>query len=223
MPERRFIRLLTAVVWATILCLTAVQSRSVALESATRSRQQTPGSEQKTAEQVYKNIKVLNGLPASELDGVMYFMSAALGVGCTHCHTNLWDSDEKSTKPGARRMIVMTPSINKENFNGIPAITCYSCHRGQHNTEPVPPADLATTPAPDATLPPSNPAPLPSTDELIARYRRAIGADAAIEELKTRVSLGVETTTDRMNAARTLPIEIVQAAPDKLLIARKDP
>ena len=222
MLERPCIRLVTMVVLATTFCFLAVESRTAALDSPAPAVQQTPAVEKKTAEQVYKNIQVLKGLPATELDGVMEFMSAALGVGCTHCHTNPWDSDEKSTKLGARRMILMTRSINKENFNSIPAVTCYSCHRGQHNTEPVPPVDLATTPAPDATSPAKSAAGLPSTDEVIARYVRAIGGDAAIEDLKTRVSRGAETTTNRMTEPKTVPIEILQAAPDKLLIARND-
>src|ERR1051325_1965818 len=137
------------------------------------SHPQTP--EEKTAQQVYKNIQVLNELPASELDGVMSFMSAALGVGCAHCHTNSWESDEKSTKLSARKMITMTRAINKENFSGNPVITCYSCHRGQHNTQPTLPVDLATTPTADATIPPSKTAGLPATDEIVGRYTRALG------------------------------------------------
>jgi hypothetical protein len=180
------------------------------------------GQQEKPAEQVYKNIQVLTGLPASELDGVMLFMSASMGVGCTHCHTNPWDRDEKTAKTATRRMIVMTRAINKENFSGNPAITCYTCHRGQHNTEPLPPLDIATNPAADVTVVASKPGALPSTDEVIARYVIAIGGDTAIAKIKTRVSRGSETATNRMTPPETLPIEIIQAPPDKLLIARND-
>ena len=221
MIEKRFIRLVTAAGLATSFCLLRVESRTAGVESPPPGQQKV--SDEKTVEQVYKNIQVLNGLPASELDGVMDFMSASLGVGCTHCHTNRWDSDAKSTKVGARRMIVMTRAINKENFSGNPAITCYTCHRGRHNTEPLPPADLPTTPAPDVTATATKPEELPSTDEVIARYIRAIGGDAAIGNLKTRTSRGTETTTNRMTPPQTLPVEILQAAPDKSLIARNDP
>jgi hypothetical protein len=198
------------------------QTQSAAVQWRSFSSQQTPAASEKTAEQVYKNIQVLKGLPASELDGVMDFMSAALGVGCTHCHTNPWDSDAKSTKVGTRRMIVMTRAINKENFSGNPAITCYTCHRGRHNTDPLPPADLPTS-APDVTATAAKPAALPPTEEVLARYIRAIGGDAAIGNLKTRTSRGTETTTNRMTPPQTLPVEILQAAPDKSLIARNDP
>jgi hypothetical protein len=209
------------------LCLVAqagrARTQSAAVQWRSFSSQQTPAASEKTVEQVYKNIQVLNGLPASELDGVMDFMSASLGVGCTHCHTNPWDSDAKSTKVGARRMIVMTRAINKENFSGNPAITCYTCHRGRHNTEPLPPADLPTTPAPDVSATATKPAALPSAEDVIARYIRAIGGDAAIGNLKTRTSRGTETTTNRMTPPQTLQVEILQAAPDKSLISRNDP
>jgi len=212
----------TAVLLAAAFGLLAIESRTAALDSPTPPAQQKPG-EEKTAEQVYQNIQVLNGLPASDLDGVMEFMSASMGVGCTHCHTNPWASDVKSTKLATRKMIVMTRNLNKESFSGNPAITCYTCHRGQHNTEPQPPIDIAVSPAPDATLPANRSAALPSIGEVIERYIRAIGGDAMIEKLTTRVARGAETTTNRMTPPLTLPIEITQAAPGKLLIIRSDP
>ncbi|MFY9556773.1 MAG: c-type cytochrome [Blastocatellia bacterium] len=223
MLQRRFISLVTSVVFATGFCLTAANNRTPALDSATTPAQQKTAGEEKAAEQVYKNIQVLNGLPASELDGVMYFMSASLGVACTHCHTNPWDSDAKSAKLAARRMIAMTRDLNKESFSRNPAITCYTCHRGQHNTEPLPPIDIATNPARDVTVPTAKPSALPPTEEIIERYIRAIGGETAIGKLKTRISRGAETTTNRMTPPQTLPIEIVQAAPNKLLITRDNP
>jgi hypothetical protein len=117
-------------------------------------------------------------------------------------------------------MIVLTRNLNKESFSGNPAITCYTCHHGQHNTVPNPPLDIAVSPAPDATEAAARPMALPSTDEIIARYTRAIGGEAAIEKLNTRVSRGTETTTDRMTPPRIIPVEIFQLAPDKLLVIR---
>jgi hypothetical protein len=221
--KRTFVVAMAGLALSLVAQAGGARTQSAAVQWRSLSSQQAPAPSGKTAEQVYKNIQVLNGLPASELDGVMDFMSASLGVGCTHCHTNPWDSDAKSTKVGARRMIVMTRAINKENFSGNPAITCYTCHRGRNYTEPLPLADLATTPAPDVTATATKPAALPSVEEVIARYIRAIGGDAAIGNLKTRTSRGTETTTNRMTPPQTLPIEILQAAPAKSLIARNDP
>src|ERR1044071_3906502 len=67
----------------------------------------------KTAEQVYKNIQVFKGLPASQLQGAMSFMADSLGVGCGYCHGKSFESDEKPTKLAARRMIRMVFDLNK--------------------------------------------------------------------------------------------------------------
>lgn len=220
MNERRCIRLVTTVVLAAAWCLVRVESRSAALESPAPPAQQKPASEEKTADQVYKNIRVLNGLPASELDGVMEFMSASMGVGCNHCHSDSWDSDSKSTKLGTRRMILMTRAINKENFSGNPAITCYTCHQGQPRTVPLPPIDLAALREPDDTAPPAKPTVMATTDAIIGRYDQVIGGEAAIEKIKTRVLRGTETTANRMSAPATTPIEIYQTSDNKILIVR---
>ena len=210
--------LLAAVVLPALFCLSALERETTALGSA--AVHQVPPSEAKTSEQVYKNIQVLKGLPASELDGVMEFMSAALGVGCTHCHTNSWDSDAKSAKLGTRRMILMTRAINKENFSDNPAITCYTCHHGQPRTVPLPPLDLAVSEWTSQEAPETKPAITDSADAIIERYIRAIGGVAAIEKIKTKVLRGTETTNNRMTAAMTTPIEIYQSIGNKLLMVR---
>ena len=220
MPGRQSIHFVTAALLAVSFCILAGDGRTAALESATVPDQHPVDA--KTAEQVYQNIQVLTGLPAQDLDGVMEFMSASMGVGCSRCHNESWSSDVKSTKQAARKMILMTRNLNEESFSGNPAITCYSCHRGQHNTEPQPPIDIAVNPAPDVTLPTNKAPGLPSTDDVIGRYIRAIGGEAVIEKLETRVSVGTETTSDHMASPRTLPIEIVQAKPNKLLIIRRN-
>ena len=210
----------TTLIFVVILGLafitTEARSRTFTFDESVAVQKSTG---EKTAEQVYKNIKVLKELRASELDGVMNFMCAALGVGCTYCHTNPWESDQKTAKIAARRMIQMTRSINFEHFSGNPAVTCYTCHRGQHNSVPNPPIDIAFTNISDDESSTVKLA-LPTTDEIIDKYLRAVGDAAAIASLKTRVLRGSETTTNRMTPPQKVSIEIVQAAPDKLLIAR---
>jgi hypothetical protein len=153
----------------------------------------------------------------------MSFMSAALGVGCAYCHTGDWASDEKSAKLATRRMIAMTRAINNEYFSSNPAVTCYTCHRGKHNTEPLLPAELAALGASGSDTTARKTPPLPTPDEVIARYTAAVGGEAAVEKLKTRVLRGVETTSDGMSPPQQSQIEIIQAAPDRLLIARNSP
>jgi len=213
MIDTRRIRLVTMVVLSAICCLPFVEDATAALEL------QTPASE-KTADQVYKNIQVLKDLPASDLDGVMQFMSASLGVGCTHCHADTWESDSRTAKLGTRRMILMTRAINKENFSSNPAITCHTCHQGQPRTIPLPPADLAAGQGLTEDAPASKATGLAAADEIIERYIRAIGGEAPIDRMTTRILRGSETITDRGMAPVTSPIEISQAAGDRMLIVR---
>src|SRR5678809_1734903 len=61
---------------------------------------------EKTVEQVEKNIKVLTGMPESQLIPVMNFFAASMGRRCNYCHVNnqgQWDyaSDAKPEKTTA--------------------------------------------------------------------------------------------------------------------------
>lgn len=187
---------------------------------------QTPApATEKTTEQVQKNIKVLNGLPQSQLIPVMNFFSASLGVRCNFCHVNnngVWayDSDEKPEKGTAREMITMVLNINKTTFKGGTEVSCYTCHRGSRDPVGLPPLPLPipsprpSAPAGTAPGPQASPSPrpaMPSADEIINKYVAAIGGQAAIDKIKTRVMKGTIATA----IGQTLTYEIVQAAPDR--------
>jgi len=109
-------------------------------------------------EQTKKNIKVLQGLPTSQLIPVMAFIANSLGVTCAHCHTTAWESDEKPAKDAARKMITLQRAINEQQFGGKLTITCNTCHQGR--VEPPATPDIANagwnaTPSPKraATVP----------------------------------------------------------------------
>ena len=86
--------------------------------------------QEKTAEQVRKNIQVLKGLPDSQLFPVMNFIGDSLGVHCDYCHVSqgtdpatgreiwLYERDDKATKARAREMMRMVLEINKTTFGG---------------------------------------------------------------------------------------------------------
>jgi hypothetical protein len=198
------------------LCLFATNWVVADSKNSINNQDNKAAEPEKPAEEVYKNIQVFNGLPASQLDGAMQFMSASLGVGCDHCHTNSWESDTKTAKLATRRMVLMTRNINKENFGNNPAVTCYSCHYGRPHSIPLPGAELIR-PKADAEPAIAKPDSMPTTDEVIDRYIRAIGGQTAIEKLKTRVSRGNLTTENRMTAPVTAPVEVYQQAPNKIL------
>src|SRR5580698_9357797 len=90
---------------------------------------------QQMSEEAFKNIQVLKGIPVDEFMGTMGLFSAALNVCCGDCHVGAggsnpqWDKDVPR-KIVARKMIAMANTINKTNFGGGQAVTCWTCHRG---------------------------------------------------------------------------------------------
>jgi hypothetical protein len=98
-----------------------------------------PPQGDKPAEEVYKNIQVLKGVPASRVPAVMMFFSKSLGVDCTHCHVrNEFEKEDKPPKETARRMLRMVHKINDDNFPGRGLISCWTCHRGGVKPESFP-------------------------------------------------------------------------------------
>ncbi|HUP64752.1 MAG TPA: photosynthetic reaction center cytochrome c subunit family protein [Thermoanaerobaculia bacterium] len=123
-----------------------------------------------SAEERFKNIRVLKGLPSSELYPVMALFANSLGVDCSHCHTMYFDEETKPEKQIARQMVLLTRGINEAQFQGEPTVTCFTCHQGRPYPATVPRLDDAKW----AATPP-DPRPLPSMDSILAR---APGASA---------------------------------------------
>jgi len=93
----------------------------------------------KPAEQVYKNIQVMQGVPAAQLQAAMAFFSRALGVECGHCHDpNAFEKDDNPAKATARRMLKMVHQINDGNFAPDHPVSCWTCHRGSVKPESNP-------------------------------------------------------------------------------------
>ena len=124
-------------------------------------RKSIAGKEEKPAEQVFKNIQVLKGVPAGRLLSIMERgYTRALGVRCDYCHVpGEWEKDDKATKLTARDMVLMNQNIN-EQLKKIktleadkPAVNCSTCHRGQpkpgmNRPEGGPPRPPTPTPTP---------------------------------------------------------------------------
>jgi hypothetical protein len=101
---------------------------------------QIAGKENQPSEAVFKNIKILTGIPAGNLLKIMQIgFSRSLGTSCAHCHvTGQWDNDDKKPKQIARDMWKMDRLIVSDllaNIDGLkdrkPVINCTTCHRGQ--------------------------------------------------------------------------------------------
>ena len=95
-----------------------------------------PGQKPLMAEDVFKNVQVLRGIPVNEFMETMGFFSASLSLNCTDCHVaqslSSWEkyAEDIPLKRTARRMVAMVNVINKSNFGGQRTVTCNSCHRG---------------------------------------------------------------------------------------------
>ena len=173
----------------------------------------------KLAEDQFKNIKVLKGVPADQIFPSMQFITASLGVECEYCHVRegqklVFEKDDKKTKVTARKMMEMMFAINKDNFEGHREVTCYSCHRGA--ADPVGTPLVATEDAkPDgepAKAPGDAKPVLPPADQLLDKYLAAVGGDAALQKVTSRLEKG------KIDAGgHQLPIEVYAKAPDKRL------
>src|SRR4029450_6747317 len=76
----------------------------------------------------YKSVRILADMPAALMIPTMEFIANSLGVTCTHCHTDVYEADEKPMKQKARGMILLTRAINDRHFGGQNAVTCETCH-----------------------------------------------------------------------------------------------
>jgi hypothetical protein len=93
----------------------------------------------KNTEDVFKNIRVLKGIPSDQLIPAMQFMSSSLGVACSFCHVEGHsEKDDKKPKQTAREMMQMMFDLNRNNFEGLREVTCNSCHRGSRNPVSTP-------------------------------------------------------------------------------------
>lgn len=185
---------------------------------AQEQRPAAPPLDDKPAEQAFKNIQVLKGMPASKLIPAMRFMSASLNVDCDFCHVRPFESDEKQEKQTARMMLRMTADINKTNFNGEQEITCYTCHHGREH--PLSAATFTVDPGPspvpapegaEGAAPPKPPA-LPTVDAIAEKYAAALGGRDAIGKLTTRTGKAAEVGSDGSRST----VEIWGKAPNKV-------
>jgi len=167
----------------------------------------------KTAEQQFKNIRVLKEIPAEQLIPTMQFIAGSLGVECEFCHVEKqMEKDDKKEKQTARKMIAMELAINKSHFEGELEVTCYTCHRGSAHPVGVPvlSADATKAAAHDHDEAGAGQAKLPGPDQILDKYLTAVGGAEALKKIKTRVQKG---TIDAMGMQ--YPIEVYSEAPEK--------
>lgn len=126
----------------------------------------------RTADEAFKNVRVLKDIPEDQWFDTMSFFDDALGVNCNHCHVNPFESDQKPEKLKARQMILMVREMNLKYFEGRTKVTCNSCHDGRLSPAAVPNLDVKHWEESARQEPP-----LPEAEELISSYRKATGLD----------------------------------------------
>jgi photosynthetic reaction center cytochrome c subunit len=207
---------------ALMLALNPAPARPQA--SSAEGAQPTP----KKAEEVYKNIQVLKGVPADQIIPAMQFIAASLGVQCTYCHVeHAFDKDDKENKKTARKMMQMMFAIDKDNFSGRQDVTCNTCHNGTAKPAAIP-VIASAMPMPQPARAEGgemrggmNPkggaaakAPavkFPSIGEVLNKYVQALGGAEALARITTRVEKGTLSGF----GPHSVPIEIYSKAPDK--------
>jgi len=187
------------------------------------SGQAVPAQKPQMAEEVFKNVQVLRGIPVEEFMGTMGFFSASLGLNCTACHGEESNSslaayaDDPPLKQTARKMILMMNGLNKASFGGKHEITCYSCHRGDIRPKSTPSlAQQYGTPPPDDPdeIEISEDAPKgPSAEEVLDKYIQALGGAEQLAKLTSFVAKGTYEGYDTFH--HKVPVDVFAKAPSQ--------
>ena len=181
----------------------------------------TAGTPQKSAEQAFKNIQTLKGIPADQLIPSMQFITASLGVQCDFCHVEkAFDKDDKEPKKAARKMMEMMTAINRENFKGEKEVTCYSCHRGAAKPLAVPLISEESVPSPRDLKPNAETSAEkpPAADAILQKYLEAVAKGAPAPKFPASLEKGTMTV-----GAAQFPVEILTKGPEYRLTTVRFP
>src|SRR6202451_4569916 len=146
-----------------------------------------------TADQIFKNIQVLKGIPVDDFMGTMGLMCAAVGYDCSECHIGAgtekvnWAA-ENGKKMIARKMVTMVAAINRDNFQGRQVVTCWSCHHGRDRPSTTPALEVVYGPGSqemdDSLIQMPG---QPSADEIIGKYIQALGGEQRLAGIKSYI------------------------------------
>ena len=180
------------------VCLLSLCLLGIALAASGQAGSAAP-EKPSMAEDAFKNIQVLKGIPVGQFMESMGFFCASLGESCEFCHTlkqGTWDDYAIDTprKQMARGMVLMMNQINKTNFGGRRVVTCYSCHNGGDLPKVTPSlAAIYTAPPPeDPDDAPLGPAPKEiSAEQILDKYIQAVGGAQAAASMTSVVAQGM--------------------------------
>jgi photosynthetic reaction center cytochrome c subunit len=217
-----------AMVWS-VLSTAMLWMLAVVFVNGQTAPAQTTAQNQLLAENVFKNVTVLRGIPVDEFMGTMGVFSAALGFSCEDCHTassNDWANYAKDVSPRkqmARRMVTMMTELNKQYFGGRQVVTCFSCHRGSNRPKVTPSlVMLYGTPLPDeldVLLAPGPPG-TPTAAQILDKYLQAIGGADRAAKLTSYAAKGTYSGYGPEGFPR--PVEIYAKAPNQRAVIVRD-
>ncbi len=191
--------------------------------------QNAPAQKPLMAEDVFKNVQVLKGIPVDEFMGTMGIFSAALGVSCENCHAandSKWENyagDNTEMKKTARRMVAMMATINKSFFSGRQVVTCFACHRGGDHPKTTPDLSALYGGPPEDELDDAveqDPV-APSAGQILDKYIQALGGSERLAGITSFVAKGTSSGYGPESGKR--PIEIFARAPvERTMIIHTD-
>jgi photosynthetic reaction center cytochrome c subunit len=186
------------------------------------------------APQKYKDIQVLKDIPADQLDVTMRYFVAATGLNCSNCHMRdqatgvfTYEADTRA-KTTARNMIKIVQTVNAGDFGA--QISCGTCHQGRNRPAGLTPAlmmtpDQLAAAAAQAARQGGPPPPqggaaaaagqpagagrgaqpaAPAVDDVLNKYIAALGGQAAVEKLQSRVITGTYVNRATQSIAFTI-------------------
>jgi len=158
----------------------------------------------------YKSVRVLTEAPASQMIEMMSVIAGSLGVTCAHCHETDFASDAKPMKDTAREMIRLTATTDAA-FGGRGVITCNTCHQGHATPPAVAGVEQAGWMRAPAAAPPAKP--LPTADQVFAKYVAAVGGAAAIDKVSSRTVAGTVTRDNGRTGPMSGTFTLTQTLP----------
>ena len=173
------------------------------------------------AEQFFKNVQVLKGLPVDEFLDTMGMFAASTGLNCTDCHVDesggSWEryADDNQLKRTTRAMVGIMTAINKQYFGGRQGVTCYSCHNGNRRPKVIPSLALqyAVNPVLDDPYEILQPAfDAPPLDDVLDRYIAAVGGAARLKGLTAFTAEGIYSGYDDFEQ---FPVQVFAKAPNQ--------
>lgn len=173
--------------------------------------QQDGQKKEPLAEEVFKDVKVFKGVPASDMIPAMQFMSAAMNYSCADCHDPKDYAADNKNKEVTRQMILMQREINEKHFGGRLEVTCMTCHNKEEH-----PNGMALPEGINQRHTRMSPAPKPA--DVIAKFVATAGTTTGAV-IRTGT---ITAPNDETMESETKPVELIQAPGGKFKLVAGD-